>query len=145
MCEVLIVFCVERPSEEWAPLGWEMELCGCSSCVCSLMSLLNTVGFLLWQSFCRVMDLWYECDVLLILHNSVGCFVSVCYCEIFTFTIIDRFKTVFKLHVLWSVHQLFNQGWRRNSLILKTFPINSFSQCYINYLLLFAVNNLCEV
>ena len=29
----LIVFCVERPSEEHALLGWEIELCGYSSCV----------------------------------------------------------------------------------------------------------------
>ena len=33
MCEVLIVFCVERPSEEGAPLGWGIDICGCSSCV----------------------------------------------------------------------------------------------------------------
>ena len=33
---MLIIFCVERPSEEGAPLGGGMELCGCSSCVWGL-------------------------------------------------------------------------------------------------------------
>ena len=36
------IHCVERPSEEGAPLDWEMELCGCSSHVWGLRSLLNT-------------------------------------------------------------------------------------------------------
>ena len=39
---MLIAFCVERPSEEGAHLGWGIELCGNSSCVGSLRSLLNT-------------------------------------------------------------------------------------------------------
>ena len=43
---MLIVFCVERPSEEGATLGWGIELCGSSSCVGGLRSLLNTVGVL---------------------------------------------------------------------------------------------------
>ena len=33
MCEVLIAFCVERPSEEGASLDGMIELCGCSSCM----------------------------------------------------------------------------------------------------------------
>ena len=40
MCEVLIVFCVERPSKEGAPLGGGIELCGSFSCVGGLISLL---------------------------------------------------------------------------------------------------------
>ena len=39
---MLIVFCVERPSKEGAPFGWEIELCGSSSCLGGLRSLLNT-------------------------------------------------------------------------------------------------------
>ena len=30
---MLIVFCVERPSEEGVPLGGRIELCGTSSCL----------------------------------------------------------------------------------------------------------------
>ena len=45
MCELLIVLCVERPSEEGAPLGWGIELCGSSSCVGGLRSLLILKGF----------------------------------------------------------------------------------------------------
>ena len=51
MCEVLIVFCVERPSKEGAPLGWGIELCGCSICLGGLRSLLNTEGILTLQMF----------------------------------------------------------------------------------------------
>ena len=43
---MIIVFCVERPSEEGAPLGGWIELCGSSRCVESLRSLLNTEGIL---------------------------------------------------------------------------------------------------
>ena len=39
---MLIVFCVERPSEEGAPLGGGIELCGSSSYLRGLRSLLNT-------------------------------------------------------------------------------------------------------
>ena len=39
---MLTVFSVERPSEEGAPLGCEIELCGSSSCLGGLRSLLNT-------------------------------------------------------------------------------------------------------
>ena len=46
MCGVLIVFCVERPIEEDAPLGGGIELCGSSSCLGGLKSLLNTEGIL---------------------------------------------------------------------------------------------------
>ena len=46
MCEVLIAFCVERPSGEVAPLRWGIELCGRSSCVGGLRSLLNIEGIL---------------------------------------------------------------------------------------------------
>ena len=43
---MLIVFCVERLSEEGAPLGGRIELCGSSSCQGGLRSLLNTEGIL---------------------------------------------------------------------------------------------------
>ena len=43
---MLIVFSVERPSEEGALLGWGIELCGSSSCLEGLSSLLNTEGIL---------------------------------------------------------------------------------------------------
>ena len=49
--EVLIVFCIERPSEEGAPLGWGIELCGHSSCLGGLRSLLNTEGILILPMF----------------------------------------------------------------------------------------------
>ena len=42
---MLIVFSVERPSEEGAPLDGGIELCRSSSCLGSLRSLLNTEGF----------------------------------------------------------------------------------------------------
>ena len=41
---MLIVFCVERPSEESSPPWWGIELCGSSSCMGALRSLLNTEG-----------------------------------------------------------------------------------------------------
>ena len=44
---MLIVFCVERPSEEGAPyLGGGIELYGSFSCLEGLRSLLNTAGIL---------------------------------------------------------------------------------------------------
>ena len=48
---MLIVFCVERPSEEGAPHGWGIELCGSSSCLEGLRSLLNTEGILTLPMF----------------------------------------------------------------------------------------------
>ena len=48
---MLIVFCVERPSEEGAPLGGGIELCGSSSCLGVLRSLLNTEGILTLSVF----------------------------------------------------------------------------------------------
>ena len=51
MCEVLIVFCVERPSEEGAPLGWGLEICGNSSCLAGLRSLLITEAILTLPKF----------------------------------------------------------------------------------------------
>ena len=48
---MLIVFCVERLSEEGAPLGGGIELCGSSSCVGGLRSLLNTEGILTFPMF----------------------------------------------------------------------------------------------
>ena len=48
---MLIVFCVERPSEVGAPLGWQIELCGSSSCLGGLRSLLNTKGILTLPMF----------------------------------------------------------------------------------------------
>ena len=43
---MLNIFSVERPSDKGAPLGWGIELCGRSSCVGGLGSLLNTEGIL---------------------------------------------------------------------------------------------------
>ena len=48
---MLNVFCVERPSEEGAPLGGEIELCGSSSCLEGLRNLLNTEGILTLPMF----------------------------------------------------------------------------------------------
>ena len=39
---MLIVFCVESPSKEGTPFSGEIELCGSSSCLSGLGSLLNT-------------------------------------------------------------------------------------------------------
>ena len=50
-CEALIVFCVERPSEEGASLGWGIELCGSFSHWGGLRSLLNTEGILTLSMF----------------------------------------------------------------------------------------------
>ena len=46
-----IVFCVERPSKEGAALGVGIELCGSSSCLGGLRSLLNTEGILTLPMF----------------------------------------------------------------------------------------------
>ena len=54
-------------------MGRGIELCGSSSCLGSLRSLLNTEGILTCQCFCWVMDLWYKCEVLLLL-DGVGCY-----------------------------------------------------------------------
>ena len=51
MCEVFIVFCVERPSEGGTPFGGGLELCGSSSCVGGFRSLLNTEGILTLPMF----------------------------------------------------------------------------------------------
>ena len=48
---MLIVFCVERPSEEDAPLGGGIEVCGRSSCQGGLRNLLNTEGILTLPMF----------------------------------------------------------------------------------------------
>ena len=48
---MLIVFCVKRPSEEGDPLRWGIELCGSSSCLGGLRSLLNTGGSLILPMF----------------------------------------------------------------------------------------------
>ena len=48
---MLNVFCVKRPSEEGAPLGWGIELCGSSSCLGGLRSVLNTEGILTLPMF----------------------------------------------------------------------------------------------
>ena len=48
---MLIVFCVERPSKEGAPLGGGLELCGSSSCLRGLRNLLNTEGILTLPMF----------------------------------------------------------------------------------------------
>ena len=71
-CEVLIVFCVERPSEEGVFLGWGTELCGSSSCVWGLRSLLNTKGILTLPMFLLSDGSLIQCEVLILL-NDVGC------------------------------------------------------------------------
>ena len=48
---MLIVFCVKIPSEEGAPLGGGIELCGSSSFLGHLRSLLNTEGVLTLPMF----------------------------------------------------------------------------------------------
>ena len=48
---MLIVFCVERPNKGSALLGWGIELCGISSCLEGLRSLLNTEGILTLSMF----------------------------------------------------------------------------------------------
>ena len=48
---MLIAFCVERPSEEGPPLGGGIELCGSSSCLEGLRSLLNNEGILTLPMF----------------------------------------------------------------------------------------------
>ena len=48
---MFIFFCVKRPSEEGAPLGGGIELCGSSSCLGALRSLLNTEGILSFTMF----------------------------------------------------------------------------------------------
>ena len=48
---MLIIFCVERPIEEVAPLGWGIELYGGSNCLRGLRSLLNTEGILTLPMF----------------------------------------------------------------------------------------------
>ena len=48
---MLIVCCVKRPSEACAPLGEGIELCGSSSCLGALRSLLNTKGILTLPMF----------------------------------------------------------------------------------------------
>ena len=77
---MLIVFCVERPSEEGAPFGWGIELCRCSSCVLGLRSFLNTKGILTLSMFLlsdgSLIQMWsasfvQQCRVLLSLSIIV--------------------------------------------------------------------------
>ena len=56
---MLIVFCVERPSEG-APMGGGIELCGSSSCLEGLRSLLNIEGILTLPMFLLSDDLSLE-------------------------------------------------------------------------------------
>ena len=48
---MLIVFFVERPRKEGALFGGGIELCGSSSCLGDLASLLNTEGILTLPMF----------------------------------------------------------------------------------------------
>ena len=91
-CEVLIVFGVERPSEEGYPLGREIELCG-SSHQGGWKSLLNTEGILTLPMFLlsdgSLIWMWsasfaWWCRVLLSLSiivkslsSALGCFVEM--------------------------------------------------------------------
>ena len=88
---MLIVFCIE--DQEGAPLGWGIELCGSSSCVGSLRSLLNTEGILtlplfllgdgslIWRwsasfaEWCRV--LLSLSIIVTSLSSALGCFVEM--------------------------------------------------------------------
>ena len=93
-CEMLIVFCVKRPSEEGVPLGGGIELYGSSSCLGGLRSLFNTEGILtlpmfllsdgslkwMWSSsfawWCRVLlSLSMNCEIFL--SSSFGYFVEM--------------------------------------------------------------------
>ena len=92
-CDLLIVFCVKRPSNEGAPLGWGIEICGRSSCQGGLRSLLNTEGILTLPMFLlndgSLMWMWSAsfarwCKVLLSLSiivksssSAFGCFVEM--------------------------------------------------------------------
>ena len=91
-CEVLIVFHVERPSEEGASLGG-IELCGNSRCLGGLRSLLNTEGILTFPMFLlsdgSLIWMWsasfaWQCRVLpslsiivKSLSSALGCFVEM--------------------------------------------------------------------
>ena len=90
---MLIVFCVKRPSEEGASLGRGIELCGSSTCLGGLKSLLNTEGILTLPMFLlsdgSLIWMWsapfaQQCRVLLSLSIIVkslsfafGCFVQM--------------------------------------------------------------------
>ena len=90
---MLIVFCVERPSEEGVPLGWGIELFGSYSCLGGLKSLLNTEGILTLPMFLlsdgsliRMYSASFvgQCWVLLFLSiivkylsSAFGCFVEM--------------------------------------------------------------------
>ena len=77
---MLIVFCVERSSQEGAPLVWGIELWGSSSCLWGLRSLLNTEGILILPMFLlsdgSLIQMWsasfaWWCRVLLSLYIIV--------------------------------------------------------------------------
>ena len=88
-----MVFSVERPSKEGSPLGWGIELCGSSSCLAGLRSLLNTEGILTLPMFLlsdgSLIQMWsasfaWWCRVLLSLSiivkslsSAFGCFVEM--------------------------------------------------------------------
>ena len=90
---MLIVLCVEIPSEEGAPLRWGIELCGISSCLGVLRSLLNTEGILTLPMFLlndgsliQMLNASFAqwCRVLLSLsiivkslNSAFGCFVEM--------------------------------------------------------------------
>ena len=78
-----VVFCVERSSEEGASLGGRIELCGTSSCLGGLRSLLNTERILtlpmLLLSDWSLIQMWsasfaWWCRVLLCLSVIVKSF-----------------------------------------------------------------------
>ena len=61
-----------KPSNIGASLGGGIELCESSSCLGGLIISWILKGFWLYTCFCWMMDIWYECEVLLLL-NGVGC------------------------------------------------------------------------
>ena len=77
---MLIVFCVKIPKWRRFPLGWGIELCGSSSCLGGLRSLLNTEGILTLPMFLlsdwSLIQMWSDsfagwCRVLLSLSIIV--------------------------------------------------------------------------
>ena len=89
VCEVFIAFCIERPSEEGAPLGGGIKLCGSSSCVWGFRCLLNTEGILtLWVFLFgdgSLIWMWSAsftqwCRVLLSLSIIVKSLISTFWC-----------------------------------------------------------------
>ena len=123
-----VVFCVERPSEEGAFLGWQIDLCGNYSCLGGLRSLLDTEGILTLPIFLlsdgSLIWIWsasfaWWCRVLLSLSiivkslsSAFGCFVEMWW---FLMALVVRFlwsETFFQGHVGFTyVFSCAVDGW----------------------------------